>query len=182
MVMKGENVDMRLPGWARALSVIFGILTLIFAFAIVAFPELGVLTIVIWTAITLLSAGFGRIAVGVGVPNLSSGLKAFNIIAGLIAIIIAFVALTYPALTLAVQIILFGLSLLVTGIAQLTMAGLGKRQPGSSKWLTVVIGILAIIFAVIVMAIPGFGTAVLVTFVALGFLMQGIDTIAIGVS
>ncbi len=182
MDIKEQILEMRLPRWARAFSIIVGILVLIFAFAIVAFPELGLFTIVIWTAITLLSVGFGRIAVGLGVPNLSSGLKAFNIIAGVLVIIIAFVALWYPALTLAVQIILFALSLLVNGIAQLSVAGLGKRLPNAPKWLMALIGILSIIFAVLVIAFPGFGTAVLVALLALGLLMQGIDSIAIGVS
>lgn len=181
MGMKRQNQAMKMSGGVRALSIILGILTLIFAFAIVAFPELGLFTIVIWTAITLISVGLGRIAIGLGVPNLSSGLKAFNIIAGLLAVIIAFVALYYPDLTLAVQIILFGLSLLINGITQLTVAGLGKQYP-ISKWVMALIGILSIIFGIVVMAFPGFGTAVLVVFVALGLLMQGIDSISIGVS
>ncbi len=176
------NQEMKIPGWVRALSIIFGILTLIFAFAIVGFPALGLLTIVLWTVITLISAGLGRIAIGLGVPNLSGGLKALNVIAGILAIVLAFVAWGYPDLAIGVQIILFGASLLFTGIAQVSFAGLGNLHPTAPKWVLIILGILSIVFSFIVIAVPGFGETVLVTLLALGLLMQSIDSISVGVS
>ena len=117
------NTETKAPGWFRVLSVILGILILIFAFAVIALPDLGLLTIVIWISITLIVVGIELLIVGIALPELSSGGRALMIIGGIAMLAVGFIAWFYPGLTIAVQIILFAVGLLVGGVASAAMAG-----------------------------------------------------------
>jgi len=174
------NTETKAPGWFRALSVVMGILILILAFAVIALPELGLLTIVIWISITLIVAGIELLIVGIALPELSSGGRALSIIGGIAMLAIGAIAWVYPGLTIAVQIILFAIGLLVGGVASVAMAGTSPKMPSLPKWLVIILGILAVVLAISVIVYPAFGETVLVILLVIGLLMQGVHAIIVG--
>lgn len=54
----------RMPGWARALAVVVGVISLIAGFLVLVFPGLGLLVVVYFLALALLMLGVDRIALG----------------------------------------------------------------------------------------------------------------------
>ena len=174
------NTETKAPGWFRVLSVILGILILIFAFAVIALPDLGLLTIVIWISITLIVVGIELLIVGIALPELSSGGRALMIIGGIAMLAVGFIAWFYPGLTIAVQIILFAVGLLVGGVASAAMAGTSPKMPKMSKGLIIVLSILSVVLAISVIVYPDFGEAVLVVLLVIGLLMQGVHAIIVG--
>jgi uncharacterized membrane protein HdeD (DUF308 family) len=60
-----EAQTISLPGWARTLAVIVGILSLIAGFLVLIFPGLGILTVVYFLAFALIFIGVERLAAGI---------------------------------------------------------------------------------------------------------------------
>jgi len=60
-----ETETISLPGWARTLAVIVGILSLIAGFLVLIFPGLGILTVVYSLAVALIFIGVERLAAGI---------------------------------------------------------------------------------------------------------------------
>jgi uncharacterized membrane protein HdeD (DUF308 family) len=63
-----EKIQMgraKMPGWARALAVVVGVISLIVGFLVLVFPGLGFLLVAYFIAFALLMLGADRIATGI---------------------------------------------------------------------------------------------------------------------
>jgi uncharacterized membrane protein HdeD (DUF308 family) len=63
--MMGQTAKATLPGWARALAILVGIVSLILGVIVLVFPGLAILTLVFLLAIAFLFIGIDRIIAGV---------------------------------------------------------------------------------------------------------------------
>jgi len=63
--MEVEVGNVSLPGWARTLAVIVGVLSLIAGFLVLVFPGLGVIAVVYILALALMMLGVDRLAAGI---------------------------------------------------------------------------------------------------------------------
>jgi uncharacterized membrane protein HdeD (DUF308 family) len=61
----GQATKATLPGWARALAILVGIVSLILGVIVLVFPGLAILTLVFLLAIAFLFIGIDRIIAGV---------------------------------------------------------------------------------------------------------------------
>jgi uncharacterized membrane protein HdeD (DUF308 family) len=60
-----ETDKITIPGWARALAIIGGILSIMAGFLILVFPGLGVLLVAYFLAFALIMLGTERLVVGI---------------------------------------------------------------------------------------------------------------------
>jgi hypothetical protein len=60
-----EVVSRKLPGWARALAVAVGLVTLVAGFLVLVFPALGILFVVYMLAFALILLGVERLGMGI---------------------------------------------------------------------------------------------------------------------
>ena len=60
-----EVESRKLPGWARALAVVVGLVTLVAGFLVLVFPALGVLFVVYILAFALILLGVERLGMGI---------------------------------------------------------------------------------------------------------------------
>jgi len=63
-----EKIQMgrvKMPGWARALAVVVGVISLIVGFLVLVFPGLGFLLVAYFIAFALLVLGVDRVATGI---------------------------------------------------------------------------------------------------------------------
>jgi len=60
-----EVESRKLPGWARALAVVVGLVTLVAGFLVLIFPALGVLFVVYILAFALILLGVERLGMGI---------------------------------------------------------------------------------------------------------------------
>lgn len=173
--------EIELPNGIRVLSVIFGVVLIILAFVIMAYPGLAVATLVLILTISLFVSGSERIAFGVGATDLSGGFRALNVVVGILEFILAFVFLAWPAIAVGIKVALFALSLLIGGIATAAIGGTAKPLPGG-RGIRILLGILMIGFAIIVIAQPKLAVSTLIFLLSFGFMLDGMHSIAIGLT
>jgi uncharacterized membrane protein HdeD (DUF308 family) len=63
--MMQQAATVTLPGWARALAIVVGIVSLILAVVVLVFPGLALLTLVFLLAIAFLFIGIDRLIAGI---------------------------------------------------------------------------------------------------------------------
>ena len=133
-------------------------------------------------SIVLLVTGIARILTGVFARYLSDGVRALNFGIGLVAMVLALVALLYTNLTTQVLIYILAFVLLLNGVARLVIGGFGKAFP---KWLRaffVVVGLLTIVLSVVVFVSSEFGFLALVLMLSFTFMFNGIARIVQGIT
>jgi uncharacterized membrane protein HdeD (DUF308 family) len=90
---------------------------------------------------------------------------------GIAAIVFGILAFAWPAVTLAVLVLLFGAYALVDGVLALISA---FRTGHDHRWLLVIEGIVGILAGVVTFALPGLTALVLVYIIAVWALITGV--------
>lgn len=107
------------------------------------------------------------------------------IIAGLVAlnaIVLGLFILIWPAATLVIAAILFGLQLVITGAARIA-AGVARRDStGWERGALIILGALVLVAGIVCLKNPGLSIAVLVIVIAIGWMVDGVVQIAIALS
>jgi len=114
--------------------------------------------------------------------GVSKGIRILQIIIGVIAIALSIVVLANPGLGIEFLVFLLSLTLLVVGIERVSISFLPYIRKSSTKISNIILGGLAILLSVIVIAFPSFAMGMLVTLLALGLLFIGIARIVHGVT
>jgi uncharacterized membrane protein HdeD (DUF308 family) len=97
--------------------------------------------------------------------------RALEVGAGILAILLAGIALADPGLGLLLLAFLFALALLWIGVWRLTRAYARPEQPGWHRTLDAVLGIGAILISFVVIALPGLGIVTLVLLLYFGLVL-----------
>jgi uncharacterized membrane protein HdeD (DUF308 family) len=127
----GQGVfDQSLSGGMRALLVILGILLVGIGLYAIAAPLGGALTMIYFFAFALMLAGVDRLALaGAGRqgPELPSWVRYFSILAGIFAIIAAFIVLFFPGFGAALLFVIISIAVLILGM-ELIVSGIRGRE------------------------------------------------------
>jgi len=174
--------ERKAPGWLRALDIVFGLIAIILSLVVLAYQELAILTLIFILSIALLIIGIGRVIIGISAKYLSDGLRALNVGTGILALVIAIVALLYPELATQMLIYLLSFALLINGIARLVISGFAKAFPSWLRGLLAVVGLLVIVLSVVVFVSPAMGELTLILLLSINFLLNGIARILSGVT
>ncbi len=174
--------ESKAPGWLRTLDIVFGSIAIILSIVVLAYPELAVLTLIFILSLALSVLGIARVIIGIFAKYLSDGLRAINLGAGILALILAVVALLYPQLATQMLIYLLSFALMLNGIARVVIGGFAKVFPSWLRGLLVVIGLLTIVLSVVVVISPAFGFLTLVFMLSIAFLLNGIARIVSGIT
>ena len=174
--------ERKAPGWLRALDIVFGLIAIILSLVVLAYQELAILTLIFILSIALLIIGIGRVIIGISAKYLSDGLRALNVGTGILALVIAIVALLYPELATQMLIYLLSFALLINGIARLVISGFAKAFPSWLRGLLAVVGLLTIVLSVVVFISPALGELTLIFLLSINFLLNGIARILSGVT
>ena len=169
------------PGWMRGAQIGLGIIAIILSLYIIAFPAITLVTIVYIIGIILLVVGIFEIITGIfGLGADRSRWGSVGL--GILAMIIAGIALAFPTGTTYFVIILLAVALLFIGISHV-MRGVGdKRSRGWARGFSIGAGVIAIALSVLIMFSPVYG-AILVSFLlGIALLIIGIEIIASGIS
>jgi uncharacterized membrane protein HdeD (DUF308 family) len=101
--------------------------------------------------------------------------------AGVAAIVLGALVLSWPGATLLVVGVLFGIYLLVNGVFQLTSA-FGPHVPGSMRVLYFVTGALSVLLGLICFRGAAESLLLLALWIGFGWLLRGIMLVAVAVS
>lgn len=174
--------ERKAPGWLRALDIVFGLIAIILAVVVLAYQELAILTLIFILSIALLILGIARVIIGISAKYLSDGLRALNVGTGILALVIAIVALLYPELATQMLIYLLSFALLINGIVRLVISGFAKAFPSWLRGLLAVVGLLVIVLSVVVFVSPAMGELTLILLLSINFLLNGIARILSGIT
>lgn len=106
-------------------------------------------------------------------------LRGVQIGLGIITVILSIYALAFPAVTFVAVVFILAIILFVVGIERI-ISGIFLRVKG--RWTMIGLGILALIFAGLVMAYPGFDSWTISIFIGIALLFVGGASIAQGFS
>lgn len=174
--------EKKAPAWLRALDIVFGSIGIVLSLSVLLYPKPTILTLIFVLSIAALVVGIARIIIGASAKYLPDGLRAINVGAGILALVIALVAMSFPQLAVQVLIYLLSLVLLVHGIARIVTGGFARVFPSWLRGLHVVVGLLTIASSVVIFLFPGFGFLTLVFMLAIMFLVNGAARIISGIT
>ena len=164
--------------WLRILEIILGLIVLILAGYVLAYPGVAILTLVFVLGIGLFVLGITRIF-GAFASGVSGGMRMLSLIIGVLAVILAIYVVAYPAAGALTLIFFLGFGLLLSGMEALATGGSGGS--GAGRAASIVLGVIAIILAFIVLFYPGVALGTLVLLLAISFVILGIEAIVSGI-
>jgi uncharacterized membrane protein HdeD (DUF308 family) len=143
---------------------------------------MAILTLILILSIILIIVGVARVFSGVYSKSLSDGLRAVHVGTGLLAILLAVIAISYPQLATQMLIYLLSLALFIQGIARTLIGGFAKILPSWIRGFFVLIGFTTIAMSIIVIVLPSLGFLTLILILSIAFLMNGLARIILGIT
>ena len=108
-------------------------------------------------------------------PNLLQHLWKSTLLSGILAVILGILILAWPAITIVVAAIFFGVYLLIAGIAQVVFA-FSLRVSAGGRVLLFISGAAALILAVLCFRNLQESILLLAIWIAVGFIFRGVAT------
>ena len=163
------------PKWVRAAQIILGVLAILLA--IVALTNSGLTILLILIAIILVITGFEKTISGLFIAH---NLRFFTIGLGILTIILAGLAFTYPISATRVLLLILGFSLMVDGFSRIADGLTNKSDKRLVRGFTIAVGILAIIISVGINIIPFWGKLFISKLIAVDLIIIGVQMIISG--
>jgi uncharacterized membrane protein HdeD (DUF308 family) len=152
----------------RTAQIILGALAILLA--IVALTNSGLTILLILIAIILVLTGFEKTITGLFIAH---NLRFFTIGLGILTIILAGLALTYPVAAARVLLLILGFSLMVDGFSRIADGLTNKSDKRLVKGFTIAVGLLAIIISVGINIIPFWGKLFISKLIAIDLIIIG---------
>ena len=159
--MSEEDLYIGRAPWSMALE---GFLALIIGALFLAWPGMVVVTITWMAGLFAFITGICAFIAMIGAPK---GMRGILIAGGLLGIIFGCIFLAWPVGTTAVLLWLLMLWLLFYGIYKICI-GIWQPSDDHSRWFDICLGLITVIIAVMLFAIPGVGATAFVLALLLG--------------
>jgi len=169
------------PAWLRILEVILGIIALILAVYLIFNPHVAIGLLRTLLAIALIVLGVAAIVRGAVAKSASAWGRVLSIILGIIVFVLGVASIYSSVIGDTILVTIFALGLLLTAIGRIEFAGyaVGAGAP-QLRGASFALGIIALILAILVIAIPQLGATLLVILAALTLLLLGIALVVSG--
>ena len=165
------------PGWIRAVQIGLGAITIALSIFALAFPATTFISIVWILSVVLFFVGIEQIIVGIFSPGKS---RWSSIGLGVIVLIFAGIAMSYPVAAAITLIVFIGIAFLINGVARIVQGFIGKHS-GIVRGFLIGVGIMAVALSVAVLAYPLFGAKLAGIIIGIGLLITGIQMVFVGV-
>jgi len=172
-------MTLRQPGWFRALELVFGLAAVFLALLVLAFPGLGIASLIVVLALGLLFASFRTVSI-LGLKRLPVSLKVLAAVSGILGLLLAVLSVVFPALGAAELIVLLSFGLLVYGLNRIFHGYMHKGAAGWHRATVLAIGLLAVILSVVVLAVPSLALVTLSDILAVVLLLVGLEMVVSG--
>ena len=150
--------------------ILLGILAVVFGILAIAWPGVTILALVILFAIyAFMDAGLQAVR---AFSRRAAGPVFGHLLLGLIDLAAGVIALTWPAPTAFVLVIVVAAWALVGGIAEIA-AGFGSGETAGTRAMFIVAGLVSVAFGVVLFARPGVGAVTLALLFGLFNLIAG---------
>ena len=174
------NLRVRVPGWLRAIYVLFGLIGVSLSVLILSYPNLGQLNQILILVTAVFVFGLARITVGLFAVHLPVRLRAFSIGLGVFGISVTLIAIMgqmYLTQTLAQ---LLSAVLLFNGAISIFIGGFVETIPRISRITLFALGLVCIASSVWTFMLSPFPLSSSINLLSVGFLSNGIAHIVEG--
>jgi|GEM_PF-1571715 uncharacterized membrane protein HdeD (DUF308 family) len=165
--------------WLHTVQVGLGLIILFLSIMVLFNPIFGTVPVVLFLALVLLFAGIEKVIIGF-TPSGKSHLISIGL--GIIVIVVALIAMTFPTGTSIFIVMLFGIALLIDGISRTVYTFRDNQIKGKSKSFGIGVGMLSIIFALVIMTYPRTGLVVAGIFIGISLFVTSVQIISDGMA
>lgn len=166
----------------RIAEIILGAITIALAAFVISSPDTTTVILVTLLGLSLIFTGIARIIVGGVVKQISKGYRAINIGIGVISIIGGIFAIANPITAIATLIWIVSIFILIHGLGLIGSGIISKGVDKGSRVSGIVLGGIAVAFASILLAYPELFAGMVIIFLSLGLLFNGIASIVSGIT
>jgi len=166
-------------GWMHTIQIGLGLIILFLSIMVLFNPIFGTVPVAFFLALVLLFAGIEKVISGF-TPSGKSHLISIGL--GIIVIVVALIAMTYPTGTSIFIVMLFGIALLIDGISRTVYTFRDNQIKGKSKSFGIGVGMLSIIFALVIMTYPRIGLVVAGIFIGISLFVTSVQIISDGMA
>ncbi len=160
--------------WSRALR---GLLAIIFGVLALAWPGITLFVLIVFFGAFVLVDGL--LAVVAGFAERKTNNKWWVLmLGGILGVAIGVVTFVWPGLTALALLFLIAAWAIVTGILQVVLAIMARKEIANA-WLLVLEGVVSVIFGVIVAALPLAGALAIVWLIGIWAIVIGLLSIVL---
>lgn len=163
----------------RALTITFGVLTLIAGLLVLFWPGATVLVIAVIFAIQLIIIGIYRLVLAFSAGEAATGARVLFAIIGVLSIVVGVLLLRDPAIAVVTLGLLLGLMWTVSGLIEIFHGFTGER--GSGRGWLIAGGVLSLIAGIIVLVYPAASLVTIAWIMGLLLVFYGIVMIIRGI-
>ena len=156
--------------WTAALAAAIGMLAA--GVLLLVWPTATLTVVAILIGAALLVAGVFRLGDGIMARDQTGGMRAADVVIGLLAIVAGLYCLKHHALTILLVALVVGAFWVIHGIGDLVTAATQGKTPG--RGLRIVSGIFGIAAGLVVLFWPGISLVLLLTILAAWLLFYGV--------
>ncbi|MBY9005648.1 MAG: DUF308 domain-containing protein [Candidatus Lokiarchaeota archaeon] len=166
-------------------NILIGILMIFFSIIAIMYPEVTNLSVAFLLSIVLLITGLGRI-VNASSDEKLTNLKAISrFISGafalILSIVIILIIVSNPTQALDIWYLIVAIALLIIGGMRIILGIGSKKFDNWFRILTIIIGIVTVIFSILVLLIPELGGLYIIVLISISLLLNGIVRIILGI-
>jgi hypothetical protein len=170
------------PKGIRIAEIILGGITIALAAFVISNPETTLAILVILLGLSLIFTGIARIIVGGVAKQISKGYRGINIAIGVISIIGGIFAIANPIAAVETLIWIVSIFILIHGLGLIASGIVSKGVDKGSRVSGIVLGGIAVAFASILLAYPELFAGMVIIFLSLGLLFNGIASVISGIT
>jgi hypothetical protein len=170
------------PKGIRIAEIILGAITIALAAFVISSPDTTTVILVMLLGLSLIFTGIARIIVGGVAKQISKGYRAINIAIGVISIVGGIFAIANPITAVATLIWIVSIFILIHGLGLIASGIVSRGVDKGSRFSGIVLGGIAVAFASILLAYPGLALVMMIIFLSLGLLFNGIASVVSGIT
>ncbi len=114
-----DVAEVEIPGWMRTLAIIVGVVSIVASIIVIIYPASAIATLITLLAFGLLLIGIGRLTIGISGIEIPGWMRTLAIIVGVASIVASIIVIIYPAIAIAILVMLLAFGLLLIGIERL---------------------------------------------------------------
>lgn len=160
------------------LTLIKGIILILLAFYVFQHPVGSLIGLVLYLGIAIMVAGFATIISSISSSKTDDN-WGWNLVGGIVNAIFGFILLANPGVTAVVLPWILGFWMIVGGIMMFGGSFSAKKEGNDSWWMSLIGGILTIIFGWFIMGDLLAGAVAITIWIGLGLLIFGIVEVVV---
>jgi uncharacterized membrane protein HdeD (DUF308 family) len=169
------------PAWLRVAQIILGAIAIALSGWVIANPDETTLLFILLLGIALIMTGISKIIGGAVLSDHTKSARIISIVIGVISIIGGFFALAHPIAAVVSLIMIVSLVILIHGIGLVVIGAAAKNLSKGARIADIGLGIISVIAAAIIHAVPGSALVLMIILVSIGLLFNGIASIVSGI-